>query len=153
MIRLAWITTRDLPEMERIERASFDSPWTAREIAWFMSRRNCTGRLAFIGNDLAGFILYRFATRHMRIETVAVEPTFRRQGVASALVGEIRKKLYEQRPRMSTMVRETNLPAQLFFRSQGFTCVYTERNPYDVGEDGYVFQYRLPAPELVCFGR
>jgi ribosomal-protein-alanine N-acetyltransferase len=41
-------------------------------------------------------------------------------------------------------VRETNLTAQLFFRSQGFKAVRVLRSYYeDSGEDAFLMQYRL----------
>jgi len=40
-------------------------------------------------------------------------------------------------------VRETNLPAQLFFRSQGFRATEVLREHYeDTREDAYLMQYR-----------
>ncbi|HEV3083032.1 MAG TPA: ribosomal-protein-alanine N-acetyltransferase RimI, partial [Gemmataceae bacterium] len=41
-------------------------------------------------------------------------------------------------------VRESNLPAQLFFKSQGFKAVRVLRRYYeDSGEDAYLLQYCL----------
>ena len=44
---------------------------------------------------------------------------------------------------MSLEVRETNLPAQIFFRESGFRAVSVLRDYYqDTTEDAYVMQYR-----------
>ena len=49
---------------------------------------------------------------------------------------------------MTLEVRETNLAAQLFFRSLGFRAVNVLRNYYDdTPEDAYVMQYRYHAAE------
>ena len=43
-------------------------------------------------------------------------------------------------------VRETNLPAQLFFRAHGFRAVSVLRDFYeDTAEDAYLMQYRHSA--------
>jgi [ribosomal protein S18]-alanine N-acetyltransferase len=49
-----------------------------------------------------------------------------------------------RRTRISLEVREANLPAQLFFRAQGFKAVRVLRAFYDdSGEDAFLMQYRL----------
>jgi ribosomal-protein-alanine N-acetyltransferase len=43
-------------------------------------------------------------------------------------------------------VRETNLPAQVFFRSNGFRAISVMRNFYDdTPEDAYAMQFRYRA--------
>ena len=49
-----------------------------------------------------------------------------------------------RRTRITLEVRETNLPAQLFFRAQGFKAMRVLRAIYeDSGEDAFLMQYRL----------
>ena len=49
-----------------------------------------------------------------------------------------------RRTRITLEVRETNLAAQLFFRTQGFRAVRVLRSFYeDSGEDAFLMQYRL----------
>ena len=49
-----------------------------------------------------------------------------------------------RRTRITLEVRETNLTAQQFFRSQGFRAVRVLRAYYeDSGEDAYLMQYRF----------
>ena len=46
-------------------------------------------------------------------------------------------------------MRETNLAAQLFFRSSGFRAVSVLREFYeDTPEDAYLMQYRFRADEV-----
>ena len=50
---------------------------------------------------------------------------------------------------MTLEVRETNLAAQLFFRTQGFRAVSVLRSYYDdTPEDAYVMSYRYRAAEV-----
>ncbi len=56
----------------------------------------------------------------------------------------ISKLSSHRRTRITLEVRETNLTAQLFFRSQGFRAVKVLRAFYeDSGEDAFLMQYRL----------
>ena len=49
-----------------------------------------------------------------------------------------------RRTRITLAVRERNLFAQLFFRSQGFRAVRVLRGYYeDSGEDAFLMQYQL----------
>jgi len=74
----------------------------------------------------------------------AVAKRYRRLGVGSQMIAKLISKLSPQRRnRLLLEVRETNLPAQLFFRSNGFRAVAVVRNFYDdTPEDAYAMQYR-----------
>jgi [ribosomal protein S18]-alanine N-acetyltransferase len=55
----------------------------------------------------------------------------------------ITKLSHDRRSRVMLEVRETNLSAQLFFRTLGFRAVSVLRDYYeDTPEDAYVMQYR-----------
>ena len=62
------------------------------------------------------------------------------------MVGKLISKLSShRRTRITLEVRETNLVAQLFFRSQDFRAVRVLRGYYeDSGEDAFLMQYQLP---------
>jgi ribosomal-protein-alanine N-acetyltransferase len=66
-------------------------------------------------------------------------------GVGAQMVAKLISKLSShRRTRITLEVRETNLPAQLFFRAQGFKAVRVLRAYYeDSGEDAFQMQYRL----------
>jgi ribosomal-protein-alanine N-acetyltransferase len=52
----------------------------------------------------------------------------------------------EHRNRVLLEVRETNLPAQLFFRDHGFRAVSVLKDFYqDTTEDAYLMEYLLDA--------
>ena len=56
----------------------------------------------------------------------------------------ISKLSSHRRTRITLEVRETNLAAQLFFRTQGFKAMQVLRAFYeDSGEDAFLMQYRL----------
>ncbi len=60
--------------------------------------------------------------------------------MVAKLIGKLSR---QRRTRITLEVRETNLAAQLFFRTQGFRAVNVLRNYYeDTPEDAYLMQYR-----------
>jgi ribosomal-protein-alanine N-acetyltransferase len=61
--------------------------------------------------------------------------------MVSKLVGKLSA---QRRKRLVLTLRESNLPAQLFFRVVGFRAVEVVRGYYeDSGEDGYRMAYSL----------
>ena len=62
------------------------------------------------------------------------------------LIGKLSQ---QRRIRITLEVRETNLAAQLFFRSRGFRAVSVLRSFYDdTPEDAYLMQYRYRPIEV-----
>jgi ribosomal-protein-alanine N-acetyltransferase len=78
----------------------------------------------------------------------AVAEAYRRAGVGSQMIAKLAAKLSNQRrSRIILEVRETNLPAQVFFRENGFRAVSVLRSYYaDTPEDAYIMEYRY-SPE------
>jgi ribosomal-protein-alanine N-acetyltransferase len=61
--------------------------------------------------------------------------------MVAKLIGKLSS---HRRTKITLAVRETNLPAQLFFRSQEFKAVKVLRGYYeDSGEDAFLMQYRI----------
>jgi ribosomal-protein-alanine N-acetyltransferase len=66
-------------------------------------------------------------------------------GIGAQMVAKLVSKLSShRRVRITLEVRETNLTAQLFFRTQGFRAVRVLRGYYeDSGEDAFLMQYQF----------
>ena len=90
-------------------------------------------------------MIYELHKSKLHILNFAVSPSFRRLGVGGQMVAKLVSKLSSHRRTKITLeVRETNLPAQLFFRAQGFRAVRVLRAYYeDSGEDAFLMQYQL----------
>ena len=71
-------------------------------------------------------------------------PDARRRCVGKQMLQKLVGKLSQQRRnRIVLEVRETNLAAQMFFRSGGFKAVSVLRDYYDdASEDAYVMHFR-----------
>ncbi len=97
-------------------------------------------------NDrIIGFMIYELHKNRLHVLNFAVAPDHRRTGVGTQMVAKLIGKLSShRRSKITLAVRERNLPAQLFFRSQDFKAVRVLRNYYeDSGEDAFLMEYRV----------
>lgn len=143
-VHIRWMIRRDMPEVLEIERQSFEFPWSDEDFVRCLRQRNCIGMVAEHDDRVVGYMIYELQKNRIHVLNFAVAADRRRQGVGSQMVAKLVAKLSAQgRTRILLEVRETNLPAQLFFRANGFRAVSVLRNYYeDTPEDAYLMQYR-----------
>jgi ribosomal-protein-alanine N-acetyltransferase len=134
-----------MPEVLQTEQESFEYAWTEEDFLRCLRQRNCIGMVAEQGERVVGFMIYELHKAKLHILNFAVHPMFRRGGVGGQMVSKLISKLSShRRTRITLEVRETNLSAQLFFRSQSFRAIKVLRSFYeDSGEDAFLMQYRL----------
>lgn len=145
-LHIRWLIRRDMTEVLMIERMSFDRPWEENDFIRSLRQRNCIGMVAEGADErVAGFFIYELHKERLHILNFAVHEQYRLKGVGRQMVDKLKSKLSRStRNRILVEVRESNLDAQLFFKSQGFVCKSTMRNFYSVtDEDAYSFIYRL----------
>lgn len=144
-VDIRWMIRRDLQEVLNIERASFDDPWTEEEFRKALRLRPAAviGVVAERNHEIMGFMIYQLQPDHLKILNFAVALHARRCGVGRQMVQQLVDKLSVQRRRwIEFEVRETNLPAQLFFADSGFKATKVLRKHYDT-EDAYFMHLRL----------
>jgi ribosomal-protein-alanine N-acetyltransferase len=149
-VQIRWMIRRDMAEVLDIERDSFEFNWTEEDFLSCLRQRNCIGMVAEHEGRVCGFMIYELHKTRLHILNFAVEPGRRRLGIGAQMVEKLINKLSQQRRHEIVLeVRETNLPAQLFFQTQGFRAVQVLRNHYhDSAEDAYLMQYRMEVDEL-----
>jgi ribosomal-protein-alanine N-acetyltransferase len=143
-VHIRWMIRRDMPEVLAIESASFEFPWLEEDFIRCLRQRNCIGMVAEHEDRVVGFMIYELNKARIQVLNFASAPEFRRRGVGGQMISKLIGKLSAQRrTRITLEVRETNLPAQLFFRTSGFRATRVLRDYYeDTPEDAYVMQYR-----------
>ena len=143
-VHIRWMIRRDMPEVLRIEAGSFEFPWSEEDFIRCLRQRNCIGMVAEHDERVVGFMIYELHKSRLHIINFAVHPTFRRRGVGRQMSDKLAGKLsHQRRDKILLEVRETNLPAQLFFRNNGFRAVSVLRDFYeDTTEDAYMMQYQ-----------
>lgn len=134
---------RDLKQVLAIEEASFDPPWTEEEFRLELRQPHCGGTVAEdrYGN-LVGYVIYHTMNDRIRIVNLAVDPTRRREGIASQIIERLKEKLINQRrSELHAETRESNLEAQLLLKSNGFHAHEIYDEWFDNGESAYHFEW------------
>jgi ribosomal-protein-alanine N-acetyltransferase len=148
-VHIRWMIRRDMAEVLDIEGEGFEFPWSEDDFIRCLRQRNCIGMVAEHADRVVGFMIYELHKTRLHLLNFAVARDFRRQGVGVQMLSKLIAKLSSQRrTRIVLEVRETNLPAQLFFRNLGFRAVSVLRDFYDdTTEDAYLMQYRYRSVE------
>ena len=144
-VHIRWMIRRDMPEVLRAEQESFDYAWTEDDFLRCLRQRNCIGMVAEHDDQVVGFMIYELHKTKLHVLNFAVAPAWRRVGVGTQMVTKLVGKLSShRRTKITLAVRESNLAAQLFFRSQAFQATRVLRGYYeDSGEDAYLMHYRI----------
>lgn len=141
-LRWRWLVSADLPALLVIEAASFPDPWTEADFLRVLGHRDVFGFAAEEQSHpdlpplLVGFlVIERFSDRR-RVLRLAVSPPWRRRGAGRFLLSLLANppgKIAE------AVIRETNLPAHLFFRACGWRAAAVWRRFCPDDEDAYLF--------------
>jgi ribosomal-protein-alanine N-acetyltransferase len=143
-VHIRWMIRRDMPEVLEIENACFDIPWNEENFLTTLRNRNCIGMVAESGEKVIGFYIYELYKTKLRILNFAVLPEYQRCKIGTQLIDKLINKLSAHRRTSITLeTRESNLPAQLFFKSSGFKAIKILHNYYDDDETAYRFKYKL----------
>src|SRR6516164_1239058 len=144
-VHIRWMIRRDMPEVLVAEQESFDYSWTEEDFLRCLRQRNCIGMVAEYNERVVGFMIYELHKTKLHILNFAVHPKYRRLGIGRQMIAKLIGKLSShRRTKITLAVRETNLAAQLFFRSQEFKALKVLRGYYeDSGEDAFLMQYRM----------
>lgn len=148
-VHIRWMIRRDMPDVLKTELASFEFSWTEEDFLRCLRQRNCIGMVAEQDEKVVGFMIYELHKNRLHILNFAVSPQARRSRVGSQMVGKLIAKLSShRRTKITLAVRESNLPAQLFFRALDFRATKVLRSYYeDSGEDAFQMEYRVAVPE------
>ena len=131
----------DVPDVHRIERASFSVPWP-----------DDAYRAELTGNRLAAYLVARadgavvgyggiwMMVDEAHITTFAIEPSWRRQRLGETLLVALLDLAIARRAREATLeVRLSNVPARRLYEKYGFLPVGVRPRYYsDNGEDALI---------------
>lgn len=146
-VHIRWMIRRDMAGVLEIENRSFEFSWSEEDFVRCLRQRNCIGMVCEYDERVVGFMIYELHKNRIHVLNFAIHPDFSRRGVGRQMMDKLIGKLSSQRRnRIMLEVRETNLAAQLFFRSMGFRAISVLRDYYDDAiEDAYLMQYRFQA--------
>ena len=149
-IHVRWMIRRDMSEVITIEQEAFEFPWSEEDFTRCLRQRNCIGMVAELADSVVAFMIYELHRSRLHLLNFAVLRSHRRLGIGTQMMEKLVAKLTpDRRGRIALEVRETNLPAQIFFRSLGFRATSVLKDFYrDSTEDAYLMQYSLEAATL-----
>jgi ribosomal-protein-alanine N-acetyltransferase len=146
------MTPEDIPDVHRIERASFPIPWPeyafrqelqANRMAHYLVVRAGSETIAYGGLWLM--------VDEAHITTFAVLPLWRRHGVGGRLLLQLMRQAADMGARVMTLeVRLSNMPARALYQRFGFRPVGVRPRYYsDNGEDALIMTTApLASPEM-----
>jgi len=140
-VRLDPMRASDLDAVQRIEKASFSTPWPA-----YAYRQEIEGNrmahyiVARAGPDVVGFAGIWLMVDQAHVTTFAVDPDWRRQGVGSQMILALLRMSRTLGARQATLeVRLSNLAARRLYERFGFRPVGVRPRYYtDNGEDALI---------------
>jgi ribosomal-protein-alanine N-acetyltransferase len=150
-IRIRQAKLYDVPALARIERESFDAPWSAEEIKNdIMAGDSVYVAVAESGEEKAGYADMRIISGESQIYNIAIAPEFRKQGIGEALLLHMIDKSRETGCRVMTLeVRSGNEAAMALYRKLGFIEVGRRRAYYQKGgEDAVLMDLELGEADI-----
>ena len=142
----------DMEDILRIEQASFPSPWPRSVIAGEIDGRSWSRvTVATCENSLVGYMVYWIVTTEVHLLNLAVDPSWRRSGIAAWLLSHLIETSRGQNlEEILLEVRVSNEAARNLYRRFHFEELGTRPNYYsDNHEDAIVMSLQLtsdPSP-------
>lgn len=125
-----------------IEQRTFENPWEPVDFRIACKCKSGGVIVAERRDQVIGYCAYSVEGRKVQIHNLAVDYDYRGQGIGTSLVSWTRNSLLSGRRRVSVIVRETNLDAQMFFSKLGFRALGVIQGYYDdIDEDAYRFTW------------
>lgn len=135
----------DLRDVLEIEKESFGLAWVHKDFMRCLRQGNYHAVVAEYNQRVVGFMVYEVVNDEIQLLNLTVHSGYRRLGVGSQLVTAMIERVYHASLLgIRIEVRETNLGAQLFFRSLGFLGTDVLREHFNnTSEDAFVMEYAL----------
>ena len=150
-IRVRQAKLYDVPAMARIERDSFESPWSADEITKDITAGgNVYVAVAECGDEKAGYGEIRSVAGEAQVYNIAIAPEFRRNGIGEALLRHMIDRAEEDGCTLVTLeVRSRNSAAMALYEKLGFREVGRRKGYYARGgEDAVLMDLDLRKVEI-----
>jgi ribosomal-protein-alanine N-acetyltransferase len=134
----------DLPQVIAIERRAFPTPWSLAMFVLELSKPSGICLAALREGRIVGYLICSRYDTVWHVMNVAVDPTQRRRGIATALIERVLARV-EPDAQLTLEVRRSNAGAITLYESFGFRSAGVRRRYYqDNGEDAIVM-WRTPA--------
>ncbi|HJP86521.1 MAG TPA: ribosomal protein S18-alanine N-acetyltransferase [Gemmatimonadaceae bacterium] len=131
--RLRPAREEDITDIARIERSSFADPWSEESFRRIMGGHSAIFQVLVLGREkvVAGYIIAFVIGPDAELLNVAVDPAFRRRGLAGQMLDAVLIQLGSNGVRTAFLeVRESNRAARALYGSRDFQEIGRRRNYY-----------------------
>lgn len=151
-IKIRTFNLSDMSAAVLMEKNNFEFPWDEPDFKRVWKSTRTASIVAEIDKELVGYLFYDVAKTNYEIMSLNVKKEFQRKKIGSKLIDVLLTRLGQSyhKNHVLVSVRETNLSACQFFRSQGFQAFEIVKNAYqEVHDDAYRMKYKLPIQEIM----
>ena len=131
MIEIKIMESIHVPQVAELEKLCFSEPWSENSLTSELSNPLSLWLVAVDGDALAGYVGSQSVMGESDMMNIAVDPNYRRQGVAAALIVALVCRLAERENHCLTLeVRASNDAAIKLYEKLGFAQVGRRPNYY-----------------------
>ena len=131
MIKIVNMEGVHVPQVAALEKLCFSDPWSENSVASELKNPLSLWLVALDGDAMAGYVGSQSVMGESDMMNIAVDPNYRRQGVAAALIEELVLQLKQKGNRCLTLeVRASNEPAVKLYEKLGFAQIGRRPNYY-----------------------
>lgn len=131
MIQIVKMEECHVPAVAALERTCFHDPWSEKSIASELHNPLSCWLVAVQGDIVTGYVGSQTVLDASDMMNIAVDPAFRRMGVAQELVDALVAELKARGSESLTLeVRSSNAPAKALYEKLGFIQVGLRKNYY-----------------------
>ncbi len=140
------LTYADLPQVIAIERRAFPTPWSLAMFVLELSKQNGICLAGLVDGKLVGYVVCSRYDTVWHLMNVAVDPSIRRQGIASALLERLFELADRPAEQYTLEVRTSNQDAIRLYERFGFRAAGRRRAYYHDNREDALIMWRT-APE------
>ncbi len=145
------MTLMDIPQVEAIDQAVFSKPWPENAYRYELTRNK--GSVCWVAehlgaddrSEVVGMIVIWLALCEAHVGTLAVHPSFQRQGLGRRLLARALLSCVQMGASLATLeVRRSNLSAQRLYERFNFKSVGILKGYYKDNQEDAIVMHLLP---------
>ena len=139
------MTVEHIPQVAALERKCFSAPWSERMLREHLDNE-CAATLVALGEDgtVLGYAGILVVLDEGYITNIAVEPAYRRQGIARELLQVFERFALGNKLAFLTLeVRASNAAARALYTKEGYEEVGCRKNYYDYPKEDAIVMTKV----------